>query len=273
MVQIRKNNQEEKNNWIIRLFFALFGVMMFYAFWKVLSTERPNVEFVQIGWLSLSVFVLLLILFYLFLCGKELDKKRILYGVFAIIVISGILLRISSMIFFQTQPYSDYSIPHNFYQQYRNGGWYLEEKSWAEKDFYQRYYAMYPAWFPYMRLVMLLYDIFGFNLVVMQVVNLIVFVGILVLMFLIGRKILPMPAVILACALYSFHPSMIIYTAVTTPDHISSFLILLSIYFWILMEQAVRDAKKKEQYLYTVLFLSLIHISPSCYGTSSAQSR
>nr|WP_122012275.1 glycosyltransferase family 39 protein [Maliibacterium massiliense] len=243
--------EEQSNHFILRFFLVIYGVLMSLACLTILfqSYTLPLGKFLMI----FSAIFLLCILIMGYILMKSnimIDKNQVIFFVLSVICI-GLILRILAKVFLQTQPVSDFSTPHNFYVHYKRIGGYQEFPGWSNADSYQLYYARFPGWYPYMRLIFLIYDVFGINILYIQILNWLLYIGTGWLIFLIGKQMFNHVFALLAVCGYVFNPSLIVYTNITTPDHLSVFFILLTIFFWLKMEQALSNT-----YLFSDMILS-----------------
>ena len=223
------------NNFFIRAFFLLFAAFM--AVSSMLIYLNGGYEF----WFyckTFSLWYLGVFALFFILCRKLAGEKKqrcvLLFGTIA----AGILLRWMAIHFLQVQPVSDIKLLHDFYDYYHQRGPYTEIVPWGERDMYQLYFSRTSAWYFYMRLMMLVYDLFGRKLVNMQIFDLLSAALTIYLIY----AIIPNKKVgLMAAMLFAFHPSMILLSALMCPDHVTIPMILLVVWFWMKAEQCRDD--------------------------------
>lgn len=216
------------NNILIRIFFVLFLLTMLCAVAVSVVSMLLHGVFYDLT----STLLYLVVLFFFYIAISKVtsrNQKKMELAMLCCIILGGVILRWTALHFMQTQPISDFSRPHQFYRYYNSHGPYLEKVPWAQRDVHQLYYSAAPAWFPYMRLVMIIYDLLGERLLWIQIMDMILAGGTILLIYLVlpNKK-----AALMGAALFAFNPSMIIYSSITTPDHITAFLFVLTIFFW-----------------------------------------
>lgn len=225
------------NNILIRAFFVLFFLMMLCAVAVGLIRLPQDAVFYEV------TFTLLHLAALFFLCCAISrvtlrNQKKLELLTLGCIILAGVILRCVTLHFMQTQPVSDFNKPHEFYRYYQERGSYLEKVPWDQRDKYQLYYSKVPAWFTYMRVVMIIYDLLGERLLWIYILNMILASGTILLIYL----ILPdKRAALMGAALLAFNPSMIFYSCITTPDHFTAFLLVLTIFFWMRGEKYRMD--------------------------------
>lgn len=124
------------------------------------------------------------------------------------------------------------------------------------------YYQYAYHYFLYTFLNGMIYKIFGGYQIVTLILNTVILSIIPILLFKICQKIFKLNTIgNLAAILYSFWPSLILYTAIMSPDHLALFFLVLSIYLiLILLEKLERPNLKKDWiwYILTGISISLI---------------
>lgn len=227
-----------KNNILIRAFYFLFALLSL----SPLVYLKDDIQNKQV-----MLYTMVFLLGYVGVIGvycfiiKRVESvltRRDWMILLCAVVVGGLLLRWGALCFFQTQPVSDFHTPFAFYRHYKAHGPYTELVSWDQRDHFQLYYSRFPAWFPYMRLIMLIYDLFGENLLWMHMFNMLLAgASIIAIYFTIPQK----TTALLASILFAINPSLIAYSCVMAPDHITILLFILALLFWTRLEQNRRD--------------------------------
>lgn len=226
-----------ENNILIRAFFALFSLTMLCAAAVTLIRLPKEAVFYEAAFTLLHI-IMLFFLYCAILRATSRNQKKAELVTLCCIIFAGVMLRWLTLYFLRTQQVSDFNKLHLFYRYYKEHGPYLERVPVNQRDYYQRYYSTFPAWFPYMRLVMLIYDLLGERILWVHIMDMILAGGTILLIYLVlpNKK-----AGLMGAALYAFNPSMIFYSCVTTPDHVSAPLFVLTIFFWMKAEKYRRD--------------------------------
>lgn len=233
--QLQQTLREDvENNFMIRAFYLLFAALSVSS----LVYLKNDIQNKQVMLYTMVFFVGYLgaIGVYCFIMRKiePILKRRDWMILLCAVVAGGILVRLGTLYFLQTQPVSDFETPFRFCQYYQTHGPYTESVPWSQRDFFQLYYTRFPAWFPYMRLIMLIYDLFGENLRWIQMLDMLLAgASIIAIYFTISSK----TTALLASALFAFNPSLIVYSCITTPDHITILLFILAVFFWRRLEE------------------------------------
>ena len=182
------------------LIFAVSAVSFLIAFFVPPLNENVNLRYISIGILLLG---LALRVFYYEICGVV-----------------------------ET---SDFYQPTKFFEYITDNGSYTEYTiQYQQLDEFQRYYALFPAWGIYMMFTHLIYSLFGCQVIYMIGVNLFLFaISFLLLNRLLVQNECENSTKILILMLFACLPHMVMWSAVTTPDHfIIIFLIGLAL-IWI----------------------------------------
>ena len=223
------------NNFFIRAFFLLFAAFMAAASLLIYTNGGSQFWFY---YKTLSLWYIGVFALAFLLCHKLAGEKKQRYVLLFGTVAAGVLLRWMTIHFLQVQPTSDIKLLHDFYDYYHQRGPYTEVVPWGERDMYQRYFSRSSAWYFHMRLIMLVYDIFGRQLVNMQIFDLLSAAVTMILIY----AVVPNKKVgLMAAMLFAFHPSMILLSALMCPDHVSIPMILLVVWFWRKAEQCRGD--------------------------------
>lgn len=226
-----------RNNLLVKLFYLLFGISMILALSFILK-EVENTQFLFYQFAYVCLYVTFIVACQLAI-GRvnPLKRSKKVFTILSIIIFIGILLRLCALCFLQTEPISDFKTPHAFYQYYYDQGPYAEIVPWSERDTFQLYYSRFPAWYLYMRIVMLIYNIFGENLLWIHVLDMLLAAGTIVAIYFLVKKIANDSTALLAALLFATNPSLILYSCITTPDHFTILLFVLTFVFWVQAEE------------------------------------
>lgn len=224
-----------KNNLLFRIFYAMFAGAMLLAFYHI-KIEFKASEWVYYTVISFLLYLGLILLFYAAISRINFARDKYC-GVIILcaVIVLGILLRWTAIHFFQNEQISDFARPIRFYH---NGYVYTEKVPWNQRDGNQIYYAQFPAWFPYLRLVMLIFNLLGENALWLQIMNILLGVAsTIIIYFLTTEK----KTALMAALLFTLNPSLICYSCISTPDHITILLFLLILLFWSRLEHYRQD--------------------------------
>ena len=236
----------------------MFALLMLATFTPI-AKEVRNSELVYYSLTLTLLYIGFGFLFYFAISKLDLKNNKIAYVALGAVVTWAILLRWIAMHFLQTQPISDFNQPNLFYEYYKNHGPYTEKVDWSQRDTFQLYYSRFPAWFPYMRLVMLIYNITGLNFHAIQVLNMLLIAGTIIFLYLSAQAVLSRQTALMAGMLFATNPSLIMYSGITTPDHVTIFLIVLVIFFWTKMEKFRNEWPQKNKRL--IIYSAAVIIS------------
>lgn len=232
--------------------FLIFVALFCFLAGSVFFVQSCMLQLGQTVIIYLGSF-LLIILAAFFLRKLPIDKKWVEIGLLILIIGLGLGFRIGANHLLKTQPFSDFATPNNVYLADANEIFAPHENS-IDNSFFQRYYAMYPAWFPYMKITSGIYDMVGFNIEAIKVFNWILSVGTMLLLYWSSKTIFGKRTAFLATLFFACFPSLILYSNITTPDHITIFLIALWISTWVLM---IKKRKEERKSLY---WISVVHL-------------
>ena len=209
----------------------LFCVFAFFAlsFAALLGFYGGTFYVATRAWFGVLVLVVLSWFGLSFLLGGAVGKSRA--GRFAIvagIITIGIALRIVTYDTFKTLPTSDFKTPHAAYEyQLEHNGFPADKPS-----FFKTYYSRFPSWYPYFRYIKLTYDTFG------QSVNLVVFLNIFwyafsaAFLYLAARVFWSFSTSALAASALTFSPFFVVWSSVTSPDHLSLATVCLMLFLF-----------------------------------------
>lgn len=205
------------------------------------------------------VSALLIVAIYIYILKKiKVEKKWIEYILVAVIILIGLFLRVGVNRVLKTYPVSDFNTPHSVYNALNSGEDIFSKKATTEElTFYQRYYAMYPAWYTYMKIISFVYDVFGHKLRYIKIMNWLLYCLSALLVYWIAKKIMNKKIGYLAISLFACFPSLILYTNITTPDHFSLLFFLCFIASWVKMFEYRKTFDKR---LYLWGFINIIFI-------------
>lgn len=256
---MKKNKWFERGNLLFVLFYMILAVMMLVAVFALCRVQFNGVDDKQ---LLLCILLDLMIVTFMIILGKRLESENVIFErLLILLIIAGtIIIRLFSFSILKTVPVSDFKVPTDYYNYITQRGPYI---SGEDADFYQLYYARFPAWFTYMRIVRLIYNIFGFNVNYIVCMNILLNAGTTLVIYLVGKTIFSKKTGFLASGLYAFSPSMIVYSSVHTPDHFSMLLIGVICIFWNRMYNARKIDNKKGVFtnaLLVIFFACLLNL-------------
>jgi hypothetical protein len=242
---------EYRNNLFARVFcflFAAIGVFIGVRIFTVNGEQR----FFQYILLSVAILLLLLVILATIIPFEREWSAQKCYVTLIGLIAVGILLRVLSVIYLQTVPISDFATPIRFYDYLKEHGEYKIWLDWSQMDGYQLYYARYPAWYIFMKYVHFIYRWAGENVAYLQVGNMALVAASLWLVYCITKRFAKSQTALVAVGFLCFNPSMIAYSGIITPDHFAALFILLTVYFFIKVEQYSGICIYKT-WIYTVL--------------------
>lgn len=212
------------------------------------------------GTCGIIIFYLVLVLILYFITKHlPLENKKVEIISVIVIILLGLLLRIGVNHLLRTIPVSDFATPHDVYNLHHSGSDIFDiKKSSEELSFYQRYYATFPAWFPYMKVVSGIYNVFGVNLNFIKIMNYILFIITSLILYQTGKNAFSKKVGIIAIALFAFIPSLVVYTGITTPDHITIFLFTLWLWTWSKIIKHRENKNKKEIVIFSLIQFLII---------------
>lgn len=238
-------------NIMTQLFFT-FSCLIFIcaSFSSLLTLFRNNAIYTIVLLIIMSG--LIYGIFY-FLKKLNMEKKWVEYLLVGILILIGLLLRVGTNRIIKTQPISDFSTPHDVYKQLhsKNNDIFAIRETYDDLSFYQKYYATYPAWFPYMKVISFIYDTFGVNLRYIKIMNWCLYALTALLIYWICKKIKSKKAGIFGLLLFACYPSLIVYTNITTPDHFSILFFTCFIATWVKMLE-YRENNSRYFYIWSI---------------------
>lgn len=228
------------NECVYILFVMIFITMFLYAGFSCIRNIYNPIFMKE--YLFGTVFSICIIMFCVLSTrhyNKLTVRAEIVYIIF--IMLFAFTLRWFSILIMKTTQVSDFLFPHKFIQ--------ISKGVVQDEEFLNYmidYYAKYPAWFPYMKLLNIFYNIFCKGEITIEavkyanaVLNSITCGGI----YYVGRSFFSKRVAALASIMYCCFPSLIIWVNVTTPDHITMILLVLQMIVWFWMWN-IRNNKK-----------------------------
>lgn len=197
-------------------------------------------------------YVLLILIVYIIIKKIKLENKYVEIISVILIISLGLALRIGTDQIMKSVPISDFATPHAVYH-LKDTGIFAKRNSVADNSFYQTYYSTFPAWYPYMQVVSVIYNIFGENIINIKILNWILFTLTSIALYFACKNSFSKRTGIFAILLFTLFPSHIIYSNITTPDHLSIFLITLWLLTWSKIVYYRKNEKKKEIIIFSVL--------------------
>lgn len=172
------------------------------------------------------------IFFVLFASNKNLTERHLEFTSVFLIMALNFILRWLSIHIMKTEQVSDFAAVHNAVACFQSKG---TVESEALLRYFGNYYAKFPAWFPYMRLVSSFYELFchgEINTEAVKYAN--AFLNTLTCggIYYLGKSFFSKRVAYIASLLYCCWPSLIIWTNITCPDHITMLLFVIQAALW-----------------------------------------
>lgn len=232
-------------DYIYFLFFLIFTAMFLYAVYSCIKTiYNPVYKKEYFFGMIFSGCMLLFFIIATRSSNKLNIRTEILYVLF--IMFLCFVLRWMSIMIIKTVQVSDFAFANQVIEQ-------LQDKGLS--NYARSYYAKYPVWFPYMRLINIFYDLFCGRKVNAEaakylnaVLNTLTCGGI----YYSVRGLFSKKVAFIASMLYCCFPSLIVWTNIMSPDHILMTLFCLQIIIWYWMWKK-RDNRK------LCIFLIFLH--------------
>ncbi|MCL2047814.1 MAG: glycosyltransferase family 39 protein [Defluviitaleaceae bacterium] len=194
---------------LYKLFFLL------NALWLLLFSTFSLLSSRDVGFTLLSLGVVFCFAFFGVNSQEKSEFKQRLYV--AVIIIMGLILRVMAQRFFQPAQMQDFGRAHLALV---NGG----------GEEFALYYSRFPAWFPFYALTRLVYGVFGASVRYMLFLNYGLYVLSACVIYLSARRLFSFASAFVAVALFVFNPNLIVWSAITTPDHFFIFLFFCLFY-------------------------------------------
>lgn len=217
------------NLYIYISFFVIFMLMFMYAcLLCVKIIYNPAYVNKYIFGTIISGYIIIFSLIVSKIANKLSIKKEIMYVVF--IMLLTFILRWMGIVVMKTVQISDFSFPHDVIRYLRG-----DRLDAGYFDWIGNYYAKYPAWFPFMRALNAFYGLFcggEVNIEAVKYANAILNTITCGGIYYASRNFFSKRVGIIASILYSCFPSLIIWTNITSPDHILMLLFILEAIVW-----------------------------------------
>lgn len=244
-------------NYIYKFIMVVLALLMLIATILLIRANYPIVDHFMFNIVMLGFVTLIIISIFIF-NKVDLNCKKNEIIILMVLIGLMILLRLLSRMLLKTEPISDFLTPSEFYLYYDTNGPYTLGD---HLDGYQLYYSRYPAWYTYMRIVRIVYDVLGYNINHILNMNIILNILTVIVIYLIGRKAFTKQIGYIACGLYGLSPSMIIYAGITTPDHFTMLLFAIIAYAWVNMNQYRNNDKKLFYKWLVITIISAVSIN------------
>jgi 4-amino-4-deoxy-L-arabinose transferase-like glycosyltransferase len=208
--------------------FLLLYMCIFAVFVKTPEMlELPSfmILFAEVAFL----FIWLGIFYLIYKKGKDLSRTAFSL----IILLAAFVPRIIWIMFIGTAPVSDFYGYNNYAIN-------------ASKGLYKLYgdvYPLFPFKFGYPLVLSVIYRIFGANIMVAKVFNVAISTGVAYLIYRLGALLFNERAGRIASLIFAFWPAQVMYNSVVASEHIFMLLFLLAIWFFVLAEYSLKDAK------------------------------
>lgn len=228
------------NLYFYLLFNVIFILMFTYAwFLCVKIIYNPTYKSKYILGTIVAAYIIIFSLIASKVANRLSIKTEIVY-VFLIMFLT-FLLRWMGIVIMKTVQISDFSFPHDVIRYFRGDR--LDDNYF---DYIKNYYSKFPAWFPFMRVLNAFYGMFcngEVNVEAVKYANAILNTLTCGGIYYASRNLFSKRVGIIASILYSCFPSLIIWTNITSPDHILMLLFVLQIIVWFWMWKN-KDKKK-----------------------------
>ncbi|THE11342.1 hypothetical protein E1I69_15380 [Bacillus timonensis] len=145
-----------------------------------------------------------------------------------LLIVFSFLLRLGWVLLIKTPPESDFLILYRAAIDAAKGDFSFSETLYFSSWVYQIGFTMFQA---------LIISLFGKSLFILKFLNILFTVGIVVVIYLIARKLVNETAGRIAGLLYAVYPSSIAMTSVLTNDHLSTLLFYLGFYLIITIKR------------------------------------
>lgn len=182
-------------------------------------------------------------------------KERILKfpihkAMFYFIIFLGIALRIAYYVYLSPQQSSDFFQATKFWNYLQENGEYQNYTVLlSEMDDFQKYYSLYPAWGYYMLLTHWIYRLFGCSTAYMVILNLVFNVLSFIVLYFMVREFASEWMAMICVAVAALWPQCILWSSVTSPDHITIFFLLLMGLFYMKYAKKRNEIKRGTSYL------------------------
>lgn len=248
MADNKKKIPKSVSDYLRVAFFVFYSFMLFYACYSVVKTiYNPALVGEYILGIAFSGTIMVVSA----LAAKNISvcsrKKEMLMVCFLFMLT--LILRWMGITILKTVPISDFANCNYAIEAFHNS-----TKDTSALPFYQDYYAKYPAWFPYMRLLDAIYQMLCKGVVNAQVIkyvnavwNALTCIGI----YYAGRCFFRKDTAFMASMLYACSPTLIVWVNILSPDHILMGLFILQAITWYWMW------RKKDNFRFAVVFIFL----------------
>lgn len=215
----------KKPNFINIIFSLIITLSALYAIWIVyIIQQKPYYT------LTKTIFFASVMIASLYMLWRAIKNIPNLVQTMVLITMLGVIARIIVMQMMDTQPVSDFEHPFIYYNKLLADGKYLNSTG---LDYFQKYYAAYPAWYMFMKIMTTYCKIFGIRAILAaKITNLILFVLTESVIYrfccLLDNGL--QHAIMLGSALYAVSPTLLVYYGILSPDHYSTLFIAIIVY-------------------------------------------
>jgi hypothetical protein len=186
---------------------------------------------VNASFLFASIFIVLFFSLYFFYASVK-DKSELQNWIrVALIILIGLILRIIVRYIFKTEQIQDFGRAHDAYLLLA-GGLIAPAEAWTDYDWHQLYYSRFSAWFPHFAVTRLVYDIFGVSVRNMIILNYVLYAASAAIFYTAIKRLFSFSVAFCATAIFIFNPNLILWSAITSPDHFFIFLFCCMLYFY-----------------------------------------
>lgn len=205
------------HSFLTKLFAICGGAFFTLAF--IFSYQNVSRNYESQAWFLLNIFILAFMVAIIFIITTRYFSTRVFL---ILLILSGVGARLWWILYIPTAPHSDFYVMYEGAKQAAEGNYSFTTTGYFTRWPYQIGFTLYEA---------LLIKIFGANLIVLKLFNIIFGMGISILIYLISKKVFNETTGRIAALLYTFYIPNIIYSSVLTNQYISTFLFLLGLYF------------------------------------------
>lgn len=232
-----------------KLFFLLMTVLMFLA---VKSLNLSESIWDCLIWIFFGT--TLLCFFYIMEVVDIGKDERKLLG---FTIVFAVIVRVFMYNLLKTEQTSDFGAINWFYENYKQRGAYQNGSS---LDFFQVYYAKFPAWFTYMQIVRGIYAIAGMKTEVIIYLNIFLNCITMLLLYKTVCIYFDKKIALLSLILFGFCPSIVLYTCLMTPDHFSMLIMAGIMFAWSKMQYYREKNSEKKYMIYMVAIIILCSV-------------
>jgi len=225
------------NEKVKTIFAYLFIILVAYIFILAAFVKSPSYlqlpSFLVLGYLGLSALIMVSVCNFI----SKINIKPALF--LGLLIIATLSLRVFWILSVNTLPCSDFVL-YNNYAINASKGVFTE---------YDPSYPVFPFKFGYPLLLSILYKIFGTNIMIIKIFNILISICTSLQIYCISKKIFDEKAARISSLLYAIWPAQIMFTSVAASEHIYLLLLLLSFQLFL---QVLGEITNKKRYVYSI---------------------